>query len=126
MGQLLHTSVSTTAATRRAIQNNQESLKALANKYSINKQTVGKWRKRIFVHHKTMGGLHLLSITIVYTGIVILALPGIVGLFSTILVVFVLGGLYNVIDDMVFWSNGIGHHWLNKPAKLIGEQELKL
>jgi uncharacterized protein YjcR len=46
MGQILYGSAKTTEATRRAIQNSQESLKNLANKYGINKKTVSKWRKR--------------------------------------------------------------------------------
>ncbi len=46
MGQVLHGSASTTAAIRRAIQNSQESLRALAGRYGINQKTVAKWKKR--------------------------------------------------------------------------------
>lgn len=46
MGQVLHGSASTTAAVRRAIQNSQESLRALAKRHGINQKTVAKWRKR--------------------------------------------------------------------------------
>ncbi|MGN8160635.1 IS481 family transposase [Salinisphaera sp. SWV1] len=46
MGQVLHGSATTTAAVRRAIQNSQESLRALAKRYGINQKTVAKWKKR--------------------------------------------------------------------------------
>lgn len=46
MGQVLHGSASTTAAIRRAIQNSQESLRALAKRHGINPKTVAKWRSR--------------------------------------------------------------------------------
>ena len=46
MGQVLHGSATTTAAVRRAIQNSQESLRALAKRYSINQKTVAKWKMR--------------------------------------------------------------------------------
>lgn len=46
MGQVLHGSATTTEATRRAIQNSQESLRALSKRYGINKKTVAKWKKR--------------------------------------------------------------------------------
>ena len=46
MGQILHGSATTTAAVRRAIQNSQASLRALANRYGINQKTVRKWRNR--------------------------------------------------------------------------------
>lgn len=45
MGQILHGSATTTAAVRRAIQNSQESLRALAQRYSINQKTVAKWKR---------------------------------------------------------------------------------
>ncbi|SDZ16877.1 helix-turn-helix domain-containing protein, partial [Nitrosomonas sp. Nm33] len=50
MGQVLHGSARTTEAVRRAIQHNQESLKALAKRHGINEKTVAKWKKRSFVH----------------------------------------------------------------------------
>jgi len=55
MGQILHGSARTTEVVRRAIQNSEESLKALSEKYGINHKTVSKWRKRDFVHDAPMG-----------------------------------------------------------------------
>lgn len=55
MGQILHGSARTTEVVRRAIQNNQESLKALAVRHGINEKTVAKWRGRDFVHDVPMG-----------------------------------------------------------------------
>jgi len=46
MGQILHGSATTTEAIRRAIQDSQESLRALAKRYGINQKTVAKWKKR--------------------------------------------------------------------------------
>ena len=46
MGQILHRSATTTEAVRRAIQDSQESLGALAQRYGINQKTVAKWKKR--------------------------------------------------------------------------------
>jgi transposase InsO family protein len=46
MGQVLHGSATTTEAIRRAIQNSQESLRALARRYGINQKTVAKWKRR--------------------------------------------------------------------------------
>jgi len=46
MGQVLHGSATTTAAIRRAIQNSQESLRALSARYGINQKTVAKWKRR--------------------------------------------------------------------------------
>src|ERR671916_2077786 len=46
MGQVLHGSATTTEAVRRAIQNSQASLRALAERHGINPKTVAKWRKR--------------------------------------------------------------------------------
>ncbi|HEX2236900.1 MAG TPA: IS481 family transposase, partial [Gammaproteobacteria bacterium] len=46
MGQVLHGSATTTEAIRRAIQNSQASLRALARRYGINPKTVAKWKKR--------------------------------------------------------------------------------
>ncbi len=46
MGQVLHGSATTTEAIRRAIQNSQESLRALSKRYGVNQKTVAKWRKR--------------------------------------------------------------------------------
>ena len=49
MGQVLHGSATTTEAVRRAIQNSEESLRALSARYGINQKTVAKWRKRTSV-----------------------------------------------------------------------------
>ncbi len=46
MGQVLHGCATTTEAVRRAIQNGQESLRALAKRYGINQKTVAKWKER--------------------------------------------------------------------------------
>ena len=46
MGQILHSSATTTEATRRAIHHSQESLRALSKRYNINPKTVAKWKKR--------------------------------------------------------------------------------
>ena len=55
MGQILHGSVRTTEAVRRAIQHSQASLNALAAQHGINPKTVAKWRKRGFAHDAPMG-----------------------------------------------------------------------
>ena len=49
MGQVLHGCATTTEAVRRAIQNSEESLRALSARYGINQKTVAKWRKRTSV-----------------------------------------------------------------------------
>ena len=49
MGQVLYGCATTTEAVRRAIQNSQESLRALANRYGINQKTVAKWKRRTSV-----------------------------------------------------------------------------
>ena len=46
MGQVLHSSATTTEAVRRAIQHSQESLRVLARRYGINPKTVAKWKRR--------------------------------------------------------------------------------
>ena len=46
MGQILHGSATTTELVRRAIQDSQESLRALSKRYGINQKTVAKWKKR--------------------------------------------------------------------------------
>ncbi len=46
MGQVLHGSATTTEAVRRAIQNSQESLRALAARYRVNPKTILKWKMR--------------------------------------------------------------------------------
>ena len=46
MGQVLHPRATTTAEVRRAIQDSEESLIVLAERYNINPKTVAKWRSR--------------------------------------------------------------------------------
>ena len=46
MGQVLHGCATTTEAVRRAVQNSQESLRALSKRHGINQKTVAKWRRR--------------------------------------------------------------------------------
>lgn len=54
MGQVLHGSARTTAAVRRAIQDSQEGLTALAKRHGVNLKTVAKWRqRRTLDDHKT-------------------------------------------------------------------------
>ena len=55
MGQILHGSATTTETVRRAIQNSQESLRALSKHYGINQKTVAKWKKRTFVSDLATG-----------------------------------------------------------------------
>src|SRR3954447_17462969 len=55
MGQVLHGSATTTEAVRRAIQHSQESLRALARRYSINPKTVAKWKRRSSVADRPTG-----------------------------------------------------------------------
>jgi hypothetical protein len=49
MGRGLHGSATTTEEVRRAIQQSDESLRALARRYGIAQNTVVKWKKRDFV-----------------------------------------------------------------------------
>ena len=46
MGQVLPLSATTTEAVRRAIQQSQESMRALSRRYGINQKTVAKWKRR--------------------------------------------------------------------------------
>ena len=55
MGQVLHGCARTTEALRRAIQNSQESLRALAIRHGSNPKTVAKWKKRDTVSDSPMG-----------------------------------------------------------------------
>ena len=55
MGQVLHGCARTTAAVRRAIQDSQESIAALAERYDLNAKTVRKWRGRTHVTDAPMG-----------------------------------------------------------------------
>ena len=54
-GQILHGCATTTEAVRRAIQNSQESLRALARRYGINQKTVAKWKQRETVADRPTG-----------------------------------------------------------------------
>ena len=47
--QVLHSSATAAEAIRRTIQNSQESLRVLSNRYGINQKTVAKWKKRTSV-----------------------------------------------------------------------------
>ena len=55
MGYLLHPSATTTAAVRRALQDSQESIRTLAQRYHLNPKTVAKWKKRPTVQDSAMG-----------------------------------------------------------------------
>jgi len=55
MGQVLHGSARTTEAVRRAIQNSQASVRALAKQYGVNPKTVAKWKQRAQVQDQPMG-----------------------------------------------------------------------
>ena len=55
MGQVLHSSATTTEAVRRAIQSSQASIRALAKQYGINPKTVAKWKKRTHTQDALMG-----------------------------------------------------------------------
>ena len=55
MGQLLHASARTTAAVRPAIQQSQESIATLAERYHLHPKTVAKWKKRTHVDDAPMG-----------------------------------------------------------------------
>ena len=55
MGQVLHKCARTTEVLRRSIQNSQESIAALAERYDLNPKTVHKWKRRKFAHDAPMG-----------------------------------------------------------------------
>jgi IS30 family transposase len=55
MGQVLHSSATTTEAVRRAIQSSQASIRSLARQYGINPKTVAKWKRRQDVQDAPMG-----------------------------------------------------------------------
>jgi transposase InsO family protein len=55
MGQVHHGGATTTAAVRRAIQQSQASLRALAKRHGINPKTVAKWKKRTSVQDQRTG-----------------------------------------------------------------------
>lgn len=64
MGQIRHGCARTTAAVRRTIQNSQESLRGLAERYDINPKTVAKWKKRTGVGDAPMGPKQVRSIVL--------------------------------------------------------------
>jgi len=64
MGQILHGCARTTEAVRRAIQNSQESLKTLSQRYGVNPKTVAKWKKRQTVQDAAMGSKKARSISL--------------------------------------------------------------
>lgn len=64
MGQVLHACARTTEAVRRAIQNSQESLKTLSQKYGVNPKTIAKWKKRQTVQDAAMGPKEARSISL--------------------------------------------------------------
>lgn len=55
MGQVLHGCARTIEAVRRAIQDSQESVRALARRYGVSTSTVQKWKKRRSVIDMPMG-----------------------------------------------------------------------
>ena len=55
MGQVLHARATTTEATRKAIQDSQESIAKLAKRFGINPKTVAKWKQRDSVKDLPMG-----------------------------------------------------------------------
>lgn len=55
MGQVLHPRATTTEATRREIQNSQESIRKLAKRFGVNPKTVAKWKQRDTVKDLPMG-----------------------------------------------------------------------
>jgi hypothetical protein len=55
MGQILHGSVRTTEAVRRAVQQSRESISKLSECYHLHPKTVAKWKKRTHVHDAPMG-----------------------------------------------------------------------
>ena len=55
MGQVLHGCATTTHAVRAAIQRSKAPVKAVAERYGLNRKTVTKWRERAFVADAPMG-----------------------------------------------------------------------
>jgi transposase-like protein len=55
MGQVLHGCAHTTEAVRRAIQLQQESVRALAHRFGVSPTTIQKWRQRTNTADATMG-----------------------------------------------------------------------
>jgi transposase-like protein len=55
MDLVLPGSATTTEAVRRAIQHSQESIRALAERYSVNPKTIPKWKHREMVTDRKTG-----------------------------------------------------------------------
>jgi transposase InsO family protein len=55
MGQILHARATTTQRQRAVIQQSQESIAVLANRFGVNPKTIAKWRRRDFVQDARMG-----------------------------------------------------------------------
>ena len=68
MGQILHGCATTTEAVRRAIQNSQESLRALSKRYGINQKTVAKWKQRETVADRPTGPKEAKSTVLFHRG----------------------------------------------------------
>lgn len=51
----MHKCARTTEALRRVIQDSEESIAALAERYDLNPKTVHKWERRKFTHDERMG-----------------------------------------------------------------------
>ncbi|ETR65191.1 MAG: transposase, partial [Candidatus Magnetoglobus multicellularis str. Araruama] len=62
MGYIYHKCATTTARTRKEIQNSKESLIKLANRYNINPKTVEKWRNRDTVEDAPMGAKRVTTV----------------------------------------------------------------
>ena len=73
MGHMLHARARTTPEVRREIQNSQESLMTLAQRYGVNIKTIAKWRKRNFIHDAPMGPkfVHSKSLTEIEEAVVV-------------------------------------------------------
>lgn len=67
MGQILHKRATTTYAVRAAIQQSQESIRTLAERYNINHKTVLKWKHRDTVSDFKMGKKHICSTVLTAT-----------------------------------------------------------
>ena len=55
MGQVLHSGAKTTQVIRREIQQSQDSIATLAQRYNLNPKTIVKWKNRSFTHDAKMG-----------------------------------------------------------------------
>ena len=55
MGQVLHACATTTARTRKEIQDSKKSIRALAKEFNVNFKTILKWKKRDSVNDNSFG-----------------------------------------------------------------------